>query len=71
MSWPIHHCLMVEPTETESLATLDAFVAAMLDIASEIENDPEVVRSAPHKAAVKRLDVVSASRRPQVVWRDE
>ncbi len=70
MSWPIHHCLMVEPTETESLATLDAFVAAMLDIAGEIENDPEMVRNAPHTAAVKRLDVVTASRRPQVVWKD-
>ena len=69
MSWPIHHCLMIEPTETESLATLDAFVAAMLDIADEIEHNPEVVRTAPHTAAVKRLDLVTASRKPQVVWK--
>ncbi|UCE61945.1 MAG: aminomethyl-transferring glycine dehydrogenase subunit GcvPB, partial [Phycisphaerales bacterium] len=43
MSWPVHHCLMVEPTETESLDTLNHFVEAMLDIADEIESDPEIV----------------------------
>ena len=45
MSWPIHHCLMIEPTETESLATLDEFIEAMLAIADEIENDPGVARA--------------------------
>jgi len=68
MSWPVHHCLMVEPTETESLATLDGFVEAMLEIADEVENDPEVVRTAPHTAPVKRLDEVAASRKPNVRW---
>ncbi len=70
MSWPIHHCLMVEPTETESLATLDAFVTAMLDIANEVETDPETVRSAPHTMPVKRLDEVGATRKPNVCWRE-
>ncbi|MHC4697132.1 MAG: aminomethyl-transferring glycine dehydrogenase subunit GcvPB, partial [Planctomycetota bacterium] len=71
MSWPIPHCLMVEPTETESLATLDRFVEAMLDIADEIENDPETVLTAPHTAPIKRLDEVAASRKPNVRWRRE
>ena len=71
MSWPIHHCLMIEPTETESLITLDRFVDAMMDIADEIENDPETVRTAPHRTPVKRLDEVAASRKPNVRWRPE
>ncbi|MGD2108674.1 MAG: aminomethyl-transferring glycine dehydrogenase subunit GcvPB [Phycisphaerae bacterium] len=70
MSWPIHHCLMIEPTETESLATLDAFVGAMLEIADEVENDPDTVRSAPHTTVVRRLDEVAASRKPNVRWRE-
>jgi glycine dehydrogenase subunit 2 len=69
MSWPIAHCLMVEPTETESLATLDQFVAAMMEIADEVEHDPETVRTAPHTMPVKRLDEVIASRKPNVRWR--
>lgn len=71
MSWPIHHCLMVEPTETESLDTLDRFVAAMLTIADEIENDPERVRTAPHTQPVRRVDEVSAARKPNVRWRPQ
>jgi glycine dehydrogenase subunit 2 len=69
MSWPIQHCLMIEPTETESLATLDQFVTAMMEIADEVAHDPEIVRSAPHTTPVKRLDEVTASRRPNVRWK--
>jgi glycine dehydrogenase subunit 2 len=69
MSWPIHHCLMVEPTETESLATLDHFVAAMLEIADDVEHRPDFVKSAPHTTPVKRLDEVTASRKPNVCWK--
>ena len=68
MSFPVHHCLMIEPTETESPATLDRFVEAMLAIADEIENEPEVVRTAPHTTPVRRLDEVTASRKPDVRW---
>ncbi len=69
MSWPIHHCLMVEPTETESLDTLDDFVGAMLNIADEIQNDPDRVKGAPHSTPVGRLDEVAASRKPNVRWK--
>jgi len=71
MSWPIHHCLMIEPTETESLATLDRFVEVMLTIADEIERDAELVKMAPHNTPVGRLDEVTASRKPNVRWRAE
>ncbi len=70
MSWPIQHCLMIEPTETESLATLDRFVEVMLAIADEIETDPDMVRTAPHNAPIRQLDEVTASRKPNVRWRN-
>ena len=71
MSWPIHHCLMIEPTETESLATLDRFVEVMHTIADEIQRDAQLVKNAPHNTPVRRLDEVAASRKPNVRWRAE
>lgn len=71
MSWPIQHCLMIEPTETESLATLDHFVQTMMSIADEIENDADRVKGAPHTTPVGRLDEVAASRKPNVRWRKQ
>jgi len=68
MHWPVHNCLMIEPTETESLATLDRFVEVMLQIADEIETDPQLVKSAPHHATVRRVDEVAAARRPVLTY---
>lgn len=64
MHWPVHNCLMIEPTETESLASLDRFVEVMLRIADEIEDDPQRVTTAPHAAFVGRVDEVAAARTP-------
>lgn len=64
MHWPIHDCLMVEPTETESLATLDRFVEVLLAIADEIETEPVKVKQAPSNTPVGRLDEVAAARTP-------
>jgi glycine dehydrogenase subunit 2 len=61
--------LMIEPTETESRETLDAFVDAMLAIAAEAERDPACVREAPHRTWVARLDETRAARRPVLRWR--
>jgi glycine dehydrogenase subunit 2 len=61
--------MLIEPTETESLEALDAFVAAMLEIAREAHEDPELVRSAPHTAPVRRLDEATAARQPNLRWR--
>jgi len=68
MSWPIHHCLMIEPTETESKATLDRFAEVMNMIADEVAQDAGVVKNAPHTMPVRRLDEVAASRKPNVRW---
>jgi glycine dehydrogenase subunit 2 len=59
--------LMVEPTETETRETLDRFIEAMRRIAREAEEDPELVRSAPHVTRLSRLDEVSAARHPILV----
>lgn len=58
----VREALMIEPTETETIETLDAFVAAMLQIADEAHNNPEVLHGAPHTTPLKRLDEVSAAR---------
>ena len=63
--------LMIEPTETESKETLDEFIEAMLAIAREAETEPELVRSAPHRTRVGRLDETRAARRPVLRWRRE
>ncbi len=62
--WPVHDCLMIEPTETESKRTLDEFVEAMLAIAEQAEKDVSVLKAAPVKRSVRRLDEVGAARKP-------
>jgi glycine dehydrogenase subunit 2 len=65
----VEECLLIEPTETESVETLDAFAEALLAVAAEAASDPEVLRSAPHDAPVRRLDETTAARRPDLRWR--
>lgn len=60
----VPEALMIEPTETESLATLDRFVEVMRGIADECEEHPEVVQNAPHNTPVRRPDEVEAARHP-------
>jgi glycine dehydrogenase subunit 2 len=61
--------MLIEPTETESIETLDAFAAALIEIAREAETDPELVTTAPHSAPVRRLDEATAARQPNLRWR--
>ncbi len=61
--------LMIEPTETESLESLDEFVAAMREIAEESAASPEIVTGAPSAPKVGRLDEVRAARRPKLRWK--
>ena len=63
--------LMIEPTETETKETLDEFVGAMLKIAEEARTDPALVRGAPHRTRVARLDETRAARRPVLRWRPD
>ena len=58
----VPEALMIEPTETESKPTLDAFVDAMRAIAAEAVSDPALVKSAPHSTPLRRLDEVKAAR---------
>jgi glycine dehydrogenase subunit 2 len=61
--------MLIEPTETESVETLDAFADALIAIAAEADSDPEIVKTAPHDAPVGRLDEAKAARQPNLRWR--
>jgi glycine dehydrogenase subunit 2 len=61
--------MLIEPTETESVETLDAFADALIAIAREAHETPDVVHEAPHTAPVRRLDETSAARQPNLRWR--
>jgi glycine dehydrogenase subunit 2 len=65
----VPECLLIEPTETESKETLDAFAAAMAEVRREAYADPELVRSAPHSTPVRRLDDVKAARDLDLIWK--
>jgi glycine dehydrogenase subunit 2 len=67
----VPECLLIEPTETESKETLDAFVDAMAQILAEARNEPDKVRGAPHTTPVRRLDDVRAARQLDVAWQPE
>ena len=56
--------MMIEPTETESKETLDAFCDALIQIAKEVEENPEIVQNAPHTTVINRLDETKAARFP-------
>jgi glycine dehydrogenase subunit 2 len=66
----ISECLLIEPTETESKETLDAFVRAMEQILREAQEDPEHLHRAPHTMPVRRLDDVRAARELNLVYRE-
>jgi glycine dehydrogenase subunit 2 len=65
----VDEAMLIEPTETESIETLDAFADALIEIAREAEAEPETVTSAPHETPVRRLDEAGAARNPNLRWR--
>ena len=65
----VEEAMLIEPTETESLETLDAFADALLEIAAEARTEPALVTGAPHTAPVRRLDEATAARQPNLRWR--
>ena len=65
----VHGAIMIEPTESEPREELDRFVEAVKAILQEAENDPELVKSAPHLAPRSRLDETHAARQPILRWR--
>jgi glycine dehydrogenase subunit 2 len=60
----VEECLMIEPTETESKETMDAFADVMIQISKEVEENPGIVLEAPHSTVIGRLDEVQAARQP-------
>jgi len=73
MSFPliVQGALMVEPTETETKRDIDRFIDAMKQISREAKEDPEILKSAPHTAYVRRLDETTAARRLDLHWSRE
>jgi glycine dehydrogenase subunit 2 len=65
----VPEAIMIEPTETESKETLDAFCEAMIAIAREARDNPQLVKDAPWSTKVSRLDEVLAARKPDVCWK--
>jgi len=61
--------MMIEPTETESKETIEAFADAMIRIKEEAQRDPELVKTAPHDSRVGRMDEARAARKPVLRWR--
>jgi glycine dehydrogenase subunit 2 len=64
----VDEAMMIEPTESENVETLDRFADALLTIAREVRETPEVVHSAPHTTPVGRVDEAGAARRPNLCW---
>ena len=62
----VPEAMMVEPTETESRETLEAFAKVLLAIATE---DPEFLHGAPHNTPISRPDEVKAAKTPILVWK--
>ncbi|HEU0021485.1 MAG TPA: aminomethyl-transferring glycine dehydrogenase subunit GcvPB, partial [Dehalococcoidia bacterium] len=65
----VHEALMIEPTESETRETLDAFIQALRDIDREATENPELVQQAPHTTPVSRLDEARAARQPDLRWK--
>ena len=65
----VPECLLIEPAETESKQTLDAFVSSMKEILAEAHAQPEMVKGAPHTTPVRKLDDVKAAREPDLTWK--
>jgi glycine dehydrogenase subunit 2 len=61
--------MMIEPKETESKAELDLFVEALISIAKEVEETPDLVLTAPHDTCTSRVDEVTAARKPILRWK--
>lgn len=67
----IPEALMIEPTETESKETMDEFIAILRQIAKDVIENPEIVKSAPHNTVISRLDEALAARKPVLKYEKE
>ncbi|MCK5763949.1 MAG: aminomethyl-transferring glycine dehydrogenase subunit GcvPB [Clostridiales bacterium] len=65
----VEEAMMIEPTETETKETLDGFIIALKEIAEEAKTSPEKLKEAPISTLVRRLDEVTAARKPILTWK--
>ncbi|HEY8910395.1 MAG TPA: aminomethyl-transferring glycine dehydrogenase subunit GcvPB [Desulfosporosinus sp.] len=65
----VEEAMMIEPTETESIETLDKFAKVLIQVAEEARSNPDLVKNAPHTTLVTRMDEVAAARKPNLRWR--
>ncbi|MGE0102313.1 MAG: aminomethyl-transferring glycine dehydrogenase subunit GcvPB [Blastocatellales bacterium] len=65
----VHGAIMIEPTESEGREELDLFIDAMRSIAREAEENPDLVKNAPHNTRIGRLDEAAAARKPVLRWK--
>ncbi len=64
----INGAMMIEPTETETLQSLDSFIETMIKIRVECDEEPDFLLNAPHTTAIKRVDTVLAAKKPVLIW---
>jgi glycine dehydrogenase subunit 2 len=64
----VPNALMIEPTESESKETLDAFIEVMIQISKEADETPELLKNAPTTTQIRRVDEVLAARTPVLKW---
>lgn len=67
----INEAIMIEPTETENLETLDGFIETMVAIAKEAKENPEIVKNAPYDTIIKRVDEARAVKSPILTWHNK
>ena len=67
----VSECLLIEPTETESKQTLDAFVEAMGEVLQQAHDDIDVLKQAPYTTPVRRVDEAKAVKQPDIVWQPD
>lgn len=65
----VHEAMMIEPTETETKQRLDEFIATMLQIAKEVDENPQIILSAPNNTPIKKVDETLAARKPDLNFR--
>jgi glycine dehydrogenase subunit 2 len=65
----VHGAMMIEPTETESKQELDLFADALISIARELRENPDLVQKAPELTRTAKVDEVTAARKPILKWR--
>lgn len=64
----VSEALMIEPTESESLQTIEKFIETMIQISKEAKENPDILKSAPHNTPVSRLDEVKAVKELKLKW---